>query len=745
MMPTGVGARAVAAGLLLLALPAVAAPPEDTDGAPREAEDVMQVVGRREAPGRVDAGRAVETVDRDDLDVLQPRSAPEALRLLGGVSVQQTAAGQASPYIRGRTGQHTLLMFDGLRINHALFRQGPNQYFFTVDSRTIDHIDVVRGSASVELGADALAGAVWVHPLEPTIDPTRTGLRISPRAAARATTADDELGGRFQLDTQLGDSTGLLAGVGYRTVGKLEAAGPIEPLLDEDEVGVPLFEKEVPTFADDGRTQLGTGFDELTGDLRLVHRLGSTDRLVLAGYLYRQFDAPRTDQCPAPEAPLNECLEFEEQFRTQVYAKAELTPGFAALNLLTATAGYQRQHERRRLARVGPLSVGAINGGRDDIDIWSARVDAETAGIDLLDGLRLRVAYGADGSHESVDSAAWTTLVRLDITRVASRGQYLNGSTFVQGGAFVAPRLEIGRDWSLRTGGRVAAASVEAPADSESETRAVDQTWVTGVGNAGLSWRGVDGLEVLLNVEQGFRPPNLDDLTARQPTGRGFQLENPDLEPERSLTGELGLRWRWRGVRAEAWAYQMWLFDLMERRPADCPQSDRECRANRAATQLQNLPGEAVVRGAEANLRLRPGLGLEANVAVAYAWGEGPSPVKGQDERLPLSRIPPLSGHVDLGWQHAATGLYAGGQVRWAADQTRLSVGDEGDARIPFGGTPGYVVADLRGGLRVGRQLMLNVVLENLTDAPWRVHGSSVNGPGRGLVVNLEVEPWFDE
>ncbi|MCA9561460.1 MAG: Plug domain-containing protein, partial [Myxococcales bacterium] len=286
--------------LLLVALPVWAAPPEEAGDAPGGAEDVMQVVGRREAPGRMDAGRAVETVDRDDLDVLQPRSAPEALRLLGGVSVQQTAAGQASPYIRGRTGQHTLLMFDGLRINHALFRQGPNQYFFTVDGRTIDHIDVVRGSASVELGADALAGAVWVHPLEPTIDPARSGLHVSPRAAARATTADDERGGRVQLDAQIGDATGLLAGVGYRTVGKLEAAGPIEPLLDEDEVGVPLFEKEVPTFADDGRTQLGTGFDELTGDLRLVHRLSATDRLVVAGYLYRQFDAPRTDQCPAP-------------------------------------------------------------------------------------------------------------------------------------------------------------------------------------------------------------------------------------------------------------------------------------------------------------------------------------------------------------------------------------------------------------------------------------------------------------
>jgi iron complex outermembrane receptor protein/hemoglobin/transferrin/lactoferrin receptor protein len=30
-------------------------------------------------------------------------------------------------------------------------------------------------------------------------------------------------------------------------------------------------------------------------------------------------------------------------------------------------------------------------------------------------------------------------------------------------------------------------------------------------------------------------------------------------------------------------------------------------------------------------------------------------------------------------------------------------------------------------------------VFENVTDAAYRVHGSSINGPGRGLLLTLEM------
>ena len=155
---------------------------------------------------------------RDQLVHRQPRSTPEALRWEPGVYVQQTAAAQGSAYVRGRTGQQTVLLFDGVRLNNATWRQGPNQYFFTIDPRTLAAIDVIRGSASTRWGADAIGGVLDAIPRDP--DPTRA---IAPRLEARWGSADHELGGRAESTVALWPGARALLGLGYRDVSLLES------------------------------------------------------------------------------------------------------------------------------------------------------------------------------------------------------------------------------------------------------------------------------------------------------------------------------------------------------------------------------------------------------------------------------------------------------------------------------------------------------------------------------------------
>ena len=90
------------------------------------------------------------------------RTLPEALREVPGVMVQKTGYGQGAPFIRGFTSQRTLLLIDGIRLNNAVFREGPNQYWNTVDPFTIDRLEVVKGPSSVLYGSDAIGGTVNV-------------------------------------------------------------------------------------------------------------------------------------------------------------------------------------------------------------------------------------------------------------------------------------------------------------------------------------------------------------------------------------------------------------------------------------------------------------------------------------------------------------------------------------------------------------------------------------------------------
>ncbi len=88
--------------------------------------------------------------------------ANELNREVPGVIVQKTGHGQGSPFLRGFTGFRTLLLIDGIRLNNSVFRDGPNQYWNTVDPFTIGQLEIIKGPSSVLFGSDAIGGTVNV-------------------------------------------------------------------------------------------------------------------------------------------------------------------------------------------------------------------------------------------------------------------------------------------------------------------------------------------------------------------------------------------------------------------------------------------------------------------------------------------------------------------------------------------------------------------------------------------------------
>ena len=80
----------------------------------------------------------VNQLQRDELQERQIRTTPELFREVPGVMVQKTAHGQGSPFIRGFTGFRNLFLIDGVRLNNSVFRTGPNQYWNTVYSGSLD-------------------------------------------------------------------------------------------------------------------------------------------------------------------------------------------------------------------------------------------------------------------------------------------------------------------------------------------------------------------------------------------------------------------------------------------------------------------------------------------------------------------------------------------------------------------------------------------------------------------------------
>jgi iron complex outermembrane receptor protein/hemoglobin/transferrin/lactoferrin receptor protein len=703
----------------------------------------VRVIGTRLSdPTDLPGERAVSQVSAADLALRLPQSAPEALHFEPGAFVQQTAHAQGSAFIRGLTGQQTVLLFDGIRLNNSTFRQGPNQYFFTLDTQTIDSIELLRGSASTRYGSDAIGGVVMARPRQPRGQQTADSVwQVVPRLFLRGTTADKERGGRAEFDLSVGPRLGFLGGVGGRRIGLLKGGGVVGSLVD----GSPAM---VPRLAPDGRTQLGTGFDELTFDGRLVWRASPWQTVTLAAYGYRQYDAPRTDQCAPPFARYDECLIYREQFRTLVYAvwEAHLS---SHVETMRTTLSWQRHHELRDGDR--PASF-VSNRGRDDVNTLGVTLIAESRSYNPTSALRLRFIYGADSYVDWLTSRAWVTFTDLDYTAQRSRGQYLDGARYLYGGTYFEAKGIVWRRLILRTGARLAWAAADAPGDTDSDSLAIHRWWFPLVGHAGLEGRIGGGFGLFFTADHSFRAPNLDDLTSRQQTGPGFQFENADLNPERATSIEFGVRFRTAPVKVDLWAFRSLLHGLIVKQPrdvADCPADTPQCNSSWNRFQLINSRSRSELLGLEGQASLEVKT-ISLRTTLAWVWGEGPNPAEpptnpnlAYEQRVPLSRLPPLNGTVELRIP-ALDGLVAGAALRWATKQNRLAVADRADARIPLGGTPGFAVFDLRASYHLKKTAAVSIIFDNVLNAAYRYHGSSVNGRGRGLMVALEWTPLLE-
>ncbi|MEN9950501.1 MAG: hypothetical protein RLY85_1253, partial [Bacteroidota bacterium] len=106
---------------------------------------------------------AVELMHARDLERQLSRTIPEALQGVPGVFIQKTNHAGGSPFVRGLTGNQSLILVDGIRLNNAIFRFGPNQYMTLVDPLIVDRIEVVKGTGSVQYGSDAMTGVINIH------------------------------------------------------------------------------------------------------------------------------------------------------------------------------------------------------------------------------------------------------------------------------------------------------------------------------------------------------------------------------------------------------------------------------------------------------------------------------------------------------------------------------------------------------------------------------------------------------
>src|SRR5512133_1913343 len=112
------------------------------------------------------------TLERRDLQQNLITNIIDALARLPGVSAVTTGPNVSKPFIHGLRFNRILTLYDGIRHEG---QQWGDEHGIEVDENAVDHIEVVKGPASLIYGSDALAGVVNLLPAQPLPDSTIRG------------------------------------------------------------------------------------------------------------------------------------------------------------------------------------------------------------------------------------------------------------------------------------------------------------------------------------------------------------------------------------------------------------------------------------------------------------------------------------------------------------------------------------------------------------------------------------------
>ncbi len=613
-----------------------------------------------------------EITERQATDMFQ------ALQNEVGVLMQSTAAGQASPFVRGLTGQQVLILVDGIRLNNSITRRGPNQYFNTIDAGMVDHIEVLRGQGSVLWGSDAIGGAINV--VTRGAD-THYGMKHGNYSGGEFTqyynTSNSSPYSRLNVEGWVGNA-GVFAGGSYSDVNDLD------------------------TGWDFGR-QPGTNFQQWAGDIKFNYLLDETQMLTLSLQHFQQDNLPRSDRFPGYPGDRNNSNTlggarfFDPQQRDLAYIRYQALEPIAAIDALTVTASYNRQRENQtrgipttRFQEIDVETLGLQAVAVRDID-WAGKW---TSGFDWYYD-DVDSPFGGTAGNAIVPDDAWYQRI----------GAFLNWDVAL------TERLD------MVAGIRYENINTAGTPIVENIPTFINPNYHDWVSQIGMVYELAPDIHLVGSISEGFRAPNLDDLMALNPNvlQEGSSVPSLGLRPERSINYELGLKTNFDRLRTQTFVF--WT-DLQDNIVA-------------INTAVPNTFGSAnqdsYVQGVETSgeYLLEDGWSLYGNFWYTYGINRVTD--------SPLSRVPPTQGILGLRWRERELRSYFEVYTWMVRRQDRLDqVRDITDERIPIGGTPGYATLNVRMGRTYGShdQHRVSLSLENITDKNYLVHGSGVFGTG---------------
>lgn len=622
---------------------------------------------------------SVKVLNSNYLQTYASRTTPEALMGVNGVFVQKTNHGGGSPIVRGLTGNQTLLLVDGIRLNNSTFRYGPNQYLNTIDPFSIDKIEVLKGAGSVQYGSDAMGGTIQIFTSEPDFNQ-----KLKTNILSRYTTQGMEKTARGEINYG-GKKLAFTGSFGYRNFGDL--------------IGGKQTGKQSPS-----------GYEEKMANFKTKLKIGEGFLTIAHQYLEAQ-NVPIYHKIVLENFAINE---FQPQRRNLSYVKYNQKNESKLINEISVTASIQLSHEGRSSNKNGSARIvqeaDKVFTKNLTAQIFSKPSDKWTAntGIELYHDL-----VGSSKADEPLNSSSKEDIKVL-------RGLYPDNSTFMSFSVFSLHQFTHNQ-WQLSAGLRYNSFSIRIPDETIGLTKLMPQALIP---NVAISYLLGTYSNIYTSYNAGFRAPNIDDLGTLGIVDFRYELPMNNLKPEKSNNYELGYKFRKNRFSATTALFFIDLRNLITR-----VKVPGEIINGYPVYRKENME-QAYIKGFE--LEMETLLSKHVKIYGGGAFTYGQSITKNE----PLRRTPPLNGR--FGVEYHKTKFYFRSELLFALKQNRLSQGDKDDNRIGINGTAAWQTFNIYTGYEY-KWLNINISAQNLLNKDYRIHGSGINGMGRSVSMVMRV------
>ncbi|MFN6064991.1 MAG: TonB-dependent receptor plug domain-containing protein [Bacteroidota bacterium] len=643
--------------------------------------DLNEVIftGKKLKSNVFNTAESISILHSKALSLNSQRNTPELLNEAPGVFLQKTNHGGGSAFLRGLTGNQVLYLIDGIRINNAITRYGPNQYLNTIDRFSLERIEIVRGSGSVLFGSDAIGGVINMLSINPDVNQQKAlSGKISTRIGSNH--LEESLNGRISYKNK---ESWLTSGITTRSFGDL--------------IG-----------GKNTKLQHPSGYDEFCYDVKTNIQINK--RHTIQGLLQyvHQKGVPVYHKYILENFALNK---MDPQKRSLAYVGYTYTPEKGFIQNIKFTPNIQQVAESR-WSKKNNSNLTTIEN--DTVEIFGVLTELNT--LKNIGDWKWSGSHGFDLYHDKVNS---NRIQMYDNnTPIFKRGLYPDDATQISYAFFTNQHIEKNK-FQVTLGNRIQFLSLQIPIDNGQIINIQPKAWV---GNLYVAQSILPKLKLIYGLNTGFRAPNIDDLGSLGIVDFRYEIPNYELRPEKSAQIQIGYKWNGPKFNWETYTYYNRLKDIVVRNKKGNETIDGY------PVYIKENAENGYIMGLETNFQYILGRSLQLTGSLTYTYGQNTS------KKEPIRRIPPLFGYVNIQYQKEK--YWAKLFFQLAGKQQRLAAGDISDNRIGRLGTPGWSVINISNGFNF-KKMDINLTLQNVLDKDYKFHGSGINGVGRSLILEF--------